>query len=304
MVRIRLFSFSLISLVCALIFSLTIAIPAYAASLKVSSTTPTPTPTSNPTVQKQHCRPNNRNCPKVGPNIQPGNTGQYSAAKPAIIYCNGRLYVGWTGTDQHLNIGWGSTGNAFTNVVTFNEIGAEAIALIDQTNGYYTGPALACYKNQVSTAWTSNDSDHKMYIGFFDGNPNDNFVQNQTPVRNQYGIIQTSNATPALTVDGSYLRIGWAGKGNGYPNIMRSSDGLTFTNQNYWSSQVSTRGIGLARYCPAGTGACNPWVSWIGTDSQNSLNNGYFDLSSGQWNKIPTPSNYVTTQPDSTGVLQ
>lgn len=65
-----------------------------------------------------------------------GGTGETTIAKAAILYCNSRLYVAWTGTDtaHHLYIGWGSTGGSFPNKHQIND-----------TIAGVTGPALACY---------------------------------------------------------------------------------------------------------------------------------------------------------------
>jgi hypothetical protein len=234
-----------------------------------------------------------RGCPAANPSIVPGNTGQYSNAKVAISSCNGRLYVAWAGRDQRLNIGWGSTGNAFSNVVTFDY---DAYDNLGVSPYIFTGPALACWQPSGTTspelwvAWT--DQNANLNAGYFDGNSSHNYFFDWAAVTalsgSQY-VVQTSKSSPALDVGAdNYLRIAWTGTDSNHRiNLMRTASGLTnsWTAKNTWSSQSSSGGPGLASWCPSG-GSCGVYIAWIGTDSSNEVNLGYFNLNSAIFTKL------------------
>jgi hypothetical protein len=189
---------TLVTMVVALL--LWSAAPVLAAG---GSTKPHPRPTHSPTPASGSPTPSGctvKSSPKPasspGPCIFPNDTGQYALGKPAIAYCNGRLYVGWTGTDDELNVGWGSTGGSFSNVVTFHY--DYAYQNQSANPSIYTGPALQCaylnngFGQELYIAWADNNA--KLWVGFFNGNSGDPYILHNYTVNNN-----TSYRTPALT---------------------------------------------------------------------------------------------------------
>ena len=210
--------------------------------------------------------------------FNPGNTGQYTRSTPGVTYCNGRLYVGWVGTDGRLNVGWGSRGGSFSNVVTFNDwtyFGSDG----------HAGEALACFwgshGTQLYVAWS--DPNAALNVGYFDGSSP--IIQSQTVVVSGGGV-QHSTRTPALAVWGSTMFLGWAGRGNGFPNVIRTTDGTNWWGQSYWPAEIAAGGIGLTMFC--GLGGCTIWVGWIGVDPDNSLNVATFNINTYVWQFVET----------------
>lgn len=228
------------------------------------------------------------------------DTYQYTGAKPAMTYCNGRQYVAWAGTDQELYIDWNFSGGSFPqNPVQMSQL------LYGQT-----GPSLACFQPRGATsyelyvAWVGVDSKHSLNVGYFDGNASHNTVQNKTT------LTEYSDYSPAIAdnFDG-YLFIAWTGQDSKTElNIEQSSDGKSWIDKSTWTSQNSANGIqssagglGLTSYCPSNpNGYCGLYVAWIGTDSSNKLDVGYYNDIQLTWTRTAVINNYSVAGFDAT----
>jgi hypothetical protein len=123
--------------------------------------------------------------------------------------------------------------------------------------------------------------DHHLNVGWFNG------VQNT--VQNKVTLGDTSDYTPALAaISDGYLRLAWTGQDSNHRlNLLRSSNGTSWPVKNVWTSESSAGGLGLENYCPSG-GYCGTYISWIGTDPQNTLNVGYWNSSAGSFVLLST----------------
>jgi len=196
-----------------------------------------------------------------------------------MSFCNNQLYAAWTGLDDHINVGWGSTGLGFSNVVTYSDT-AYAYSNI------YTSPALACWQAASGTwsdkprLWiTFTGANEVIYLGYFNGTgDNGQRLNLHVPVVDQNGKSQTSNFSPVMSVQGGTLRIGWTGVSNGYLNYGLTVNAYSWNPVNTWKSQESGAGFGMALYCPNGSGSCNLYFAWPGIDNPSHLNIGYYGL--------------------------
>lgn len=194
------------------------------------------------------------------------NTGQHSDAKPVLTFCGAYSYMGWASTEStaRLNIAIGTDPTHITNVVTFNEYLYRDLSLSRST-----GPALTCWSGRVYVAFTG--TDNKLYFGYFDGNPAHNYLQAKVQ------LSQYSYHSPALAASNDgWINLSWTGT-DGRLNVIRSSNGTSWGAVHTWS-QTATGGPGFANFCYNG---CNPYISWVGTDSGHQLNIGYFATSNG-----------------------
>lgn len=192
--------------------------------------------------------------------INPGATGEYAHGKTSESNCNGNLYVAWTGADDAVNIAWGSTGGAFAHKVTFNErayynLGTGSLPAL------YTSPSLTCWAPaygpyagvyQVWMAWTG--TDQNLYFGYFDGNPSHNYLYDRSTVPNQKSYF-----SPTIAAFGGTIRYAWVGENDGtqgyhsgYPNFIRSDDGISWYSQNTWRAETAVGGMGFTSYCQPG----------------------------------------------------
>ena len=291
--------------------------PAFAAATQRVASTPTPattseaaptapTPTLTPAV---HCNPKSPHC--TGGTVTPnspiaGLTGQYSQGKTSVSYCNGRLYVGWTGLDDRVNVAWGSTGGNFTNVVTLNDWAYYTYSTNPST---FTSPTLACWRptsgaySDATRLWVFfTGTDKNLYYGYFSGDPNDHTLHVHITVPGQSSVF-----SPAAIVDSSTgaLRLAWRGNTTQFIYIARTDNGVSWYNFNNTSTGViggsilAAGGPGFAWYCPPGQ-SCNPWIAWIGTDPQHLLNVGYWDLNAGVWRVVKTLADFTGLNDDLT----
>lgn len=242
---------------------------------------------TNPPTANHCSKSSKKGCPSrtgagVSPNVDANNTGQATIAKPSIEWCNGRLYVGWTGTDGQLNVAWGSTGGTFPsgNVVTF--YGVTAYENQNANPSIFTGPALKCWTGanglgqMLYIAWTAAQPSREIEVGAFDGKPEDHYILHEYPAGGN-----TSNYSPALTIQTYNNRLFLAFTGTDSKiYVTSSSDGQHWGPQNQWSGETSVGGLGFA-YGGTSLYPLSLWIVWIGADSSHSLNLGSYNSSNG-----------------------
>lgn len=214
--------------------------------------TATPTPCQTPTTTKSP----ETVCPDsfpllIGPTSYNGIT-MATEAKPSDVSCNGKLWVVWTGTDDHINVGWGSTGGAFQGVVTYDEqFHEEKTYTNSKTNpSTVTGPSAACWNNQVWIAWTGTDK--QVNFGRYDGSQ---------IMADKHVTGQDTNYTPAAALDtGSVLQVMWYGTGGHLATLQYN--GVSIQYAPGAPAITATGGPGLAFFCPT-SGFCGMYFAWI-----------------------------------------
>lgn len=251
-----------------------------------SPTTPTASPTTGCNNKLQHCS----NGPTPNFLINPGDTGKYAHGKTSISYCNGQVYVGWTDASDDINISWGSTGGAFSNTVHYIDTVYNIVG-----TSQFTAPALACWRaasgqfSDQTRLWIAfTGTDKKLYYGYFNGTgDNGGRINYHQTVPNQASVF-----SPALSVQGTTLRIGWVGVNNRYLNFESTNDAATWFNINTIQSETASAGFGMAIWCPGGS--CSLWFAWPGTDSGDHIYVGYFSFTAG-WKHAASTADYTCT---------
>ena len=190
-------------------------------------------------------------------------SSQTTDATPAIAALGSLFYLAWAGTDSNhsLNLMQSSDLKSFSGHLVFQ-----------QSLDSDTGPALVVFDDVLYVAWTN--SSHELVIARVVDSGLTNEVVLQPP--------QTSSSSPALAADDRYIYLAWTGTNTGDPNVitipptwptlnvMRSSDGESFTNK------VETSEETLTKNQPALTlSGGNLILGWTGTNANNSLNTMY-----------------------------
>lgn len=262
--------------------SMTPAVRANGSAPLPSSATPTPTVSPTPSVPSSPT--SNSTGPKPNFVISGNITGQSSNGAPSNAYCNGHLYTGWTGGDDHVNVAWDFNGSGFSGQVTYSDTTYYNHATNPTT---YTRPILACWNPSsgpyagTTRLWILFTGTNKvLYLGYFD--PSDvNHGFETIPIHVHTGVPnQTSVLSPAMATQGGTLRIGWVGVGNGYLNFESTTNGTTFYSPNVDRDSTADGGFGMTVWCNPG---CNLWFAYPGTDSSHHIFVEYFGLSSGVW---------------------
>lgn len=274
-----------------------------AAALTTPSTTPTATSTTGCSsgangadgaegCPKSSSVPSSSTTPTPNFLINAGDTGQYAHGKTSMSFCNGQVYVAWTGADDKIRVGWGSTGEGFAHIVTYTDT-----AYYSQSNSIYTSPALECWRPASGTysdktrLWIAfTGTNNVLYVGYVNGTTdNGHPINGHWVVSNQMGGYQTSNRSPVLaagtgTVQSGTMRIGWVGINNQYLNIELSTTGNSWNSPNTWTAEQANAGLGMTVWCPSGI--CNVWIAWPGTDSGHHINIGRWNLSGGGFTRV------------------
>jgi hypothetical protein len=134
---------------------------------------------------------------------------------PAATVFNGRLYLGWTGTDGHLNVICSADGVHFANKVTLG----------DTSN---VGPTLAAFNGRLYLGWTGTN-----------GHLNVESSANGLSFNNKVTLGETSyllhqghqvDLSPALAAFSGRLYLGWTGT-DSHLNVESSANGMNFSNK-------------------------------------------------------------------------
>jgi hypothetical protein len=171
---------------------------------------------------------------------------------PALLFANGRLFIAWTGTDDHLNVmSSGDLGATWQNKRTLGETSP-------------TEPALALWNGTLILMWNGTDSDHHL-----------NFIQSSDgglSWGNKVIIGDTSDHHPAMALGADQVPyFCWAGRGNAQLNLLHSESGSTTGFQvspNYKRTFSDTAANGPCLCAFKG----HTLVGWTGTDSDNHVN--------------------------------
>jgi len=116
--------------------------------------------------------------------------GESSAAAPALMVFNNRLYLAWTSTESTRRVSLMSSadGSTFTGKVILGESSAAA-------------PALMVFNNQLYLAWTGIETATRLNLMFLNG---------QT-FSNKVTLPESSSTGPALDSFNNQLYITWTG---------------------------------------------------------------------------------------------
>ncbi len=156
---------------------------------------------------------------------------------PAVAMFEAEIYVGWTGTDSHLNVVTGQ----------FKTILGERSAF---------GPAIAEFGGRLYLAWTGTDEQrHLNVMSSSDG----------VHFRNKITLGETSSGRPAIAEFGGRLYLAWTGTDEQrHLNLISSSDGVSFSNKVTLSESASA-GPAIAEF------GGRLYLAWTGTDEQRHL---------------------------------
>ena len=169
-----------------------------------------------------------------------------SSQNPALSDFRDRLFLAWTGRDDHhrLNVISSADGTTFENKQTLADT---SIA----------GPALGVFRDRLFLAWTGRDDHHRLnVISSADG----------TTFENKQTLADTSIAGPALGVFRDRLFLAWTGRDDHHRlNVISSADGTTFENKQTLAD-TSIAGPALA---PFERGL---FIAWTGRDDAHHLN--------------------------------
>ena len=236
-------------------------------------------PTPSPTPSK--CNPKVMHCSKVIKASAQG-TGEYSQGKTSVSNCNGRTYVGWTGSDDHLNAAWGSTRGSFPNKATFTDT---AYYDRSQNPSIYTSPALVCwtplsgpYVNDSGLWVIFTGTNKQLYYGFYNGQSTGYGV----PLAVHKEIPdQSSIYSPAAIVSiGGTLWVIWRGNTTNYLYVEETPDGVNWYNGQDWHVNANG-GPGFDLYCDPGLPRCMGWIAYMNTANQH-LDIAYLDVDGNQ----------------------
>ena len=166
---------------------------------------------------------------------------------PALAVGNGKLFLGWAGTDfpnHHLNVISSTDLHNFGDKVTIGE-----------TSPY--APALAFGNGRLFIAWAGTDFP-KHHLNVMSSTDGRNFG-------NKVTLGETSGAAPSLAFIDGTLFVMWRGDGLDQTlNIMQSGDGKNFSNK-VTSPESSF-------HAPAMLKQTQLWLTWTGRDIKQSLN--------------------------------
>jgi Putative serine esterase (DUF676) len=170
-------------------------------------------------------------------------TSQSTFVSPSMATFNNQLYVGWAGTDTHLNLMSSSNGTSFGNVITMSD-----------TSGQ--GPSLAGFNSSLVIAWSGTDSAHHIYVVSYNGS---SFV-------NHTALADSTTFAPAIAAFNGKLYLAWVGTdASHHLNVESSTDGVNFGNK------VTLSATAFAAPALNGfNGSLN--LAWTGTDSSHHLN--------------------------------
>lgn len=179
-----------------------------------------------------------------------------------LAHAGGVMYVGWTGTDNHLNIGQTFGDSDIQNKNTFTDLAHSG-----------TGPGMAAFGTQVYAAWEGTDG--HVHIGHYVGTPT---------LDCDTRLSETTLSSPSLVSNTNELLIAWTGTDSAnHLNIavidmstcssthtMRIASGTKTT-----VTDTSVAGPGLSYWNG------NIYVAWSGKDSGHHISTGQY-LGAGQ----------------------
>jgi len=229
--------------------------------------------------------------PKPNFFIYGGETGETSDGATSNAFCNGHLYTAWTGADDHVNVAWdfysNPFGSGFSGKVTYADTAYNLLVPAPGTN-IYTRPALACWQASGDTTrlWIFfTGTNQRLYLGYYE--PGDENQQSKTVSIHLHTEVpnQSSNRSPALAPQGSTLRVGWVGDGNGYLNFESTTNGAYFGSLNTDRDSTADGGFGMTVWCVSGV--CKLWFAYPGTDQNHYIYVEYFNFNAGTWTDPP-----------------
>lgn len=176
-------------------------------------------------------------------------TFERSSEQPAIAFGPDpitfvpRLFIAWTGTDEHLNVM--VTSSPPVVPTPFEKVNDDA------------GPAAVFALGKLYVAWQSEDN--KLNVASsMDGKT--------LPGPVKLAETAASNANPALTFGNGRLFLAWTGTDNRI-NLMSSVDGVAWQNKLTLNEKSGDDGSPALAF---GNGVL--YLAWTGTDSKSSLN--------------------------------
>ena len=191
--------------------------------------------------------------------VTPGDTTPMS---PSLASIGGNLYLAWRGDgNSNLNVMLSPDGGTSFHQPPLVTADTSAAA-----------PAICSMNNNLYLAWKGNGNDNlNVAQVVLDGNGL------PTGLTNKVTLGDTSQSGPALCGLDGMLYLAWRGEGNDHICIMRSSDGVNWSNQHVSSENTpATPALGI----------CNGqlFVAWRGDGNEN-LNVGAVALDN---SKAPT----------------
>jgi hypothetical protein len=148
-----------------------------------------------------------------------------SKAGPSLASFNGRLFMAWEGAGNgYLNVMYSTDGGkTFGNKYVSPEMSTE------------TTPVLCVHNGNLYIAWEGKDN-HRLNVAQV--NINEKGVI--TGFSNKVYFNDMSKAGPSLASFNGRLFMAWEGAGNGYLNVMYSTDGGKTFGNKYISPEMST----------------------------------------------------------------
>jgi len=156
-------------------------------------------------------------------------SSQQADSAPAMMTCNGTVYVGWTGRNAAHNL----------NLMTYNptsKVFGPAQVLTDTTLPGQ-GPSLANFNGNLYVAWLG--SDHRLNVGRYD-------PTNPSVLADKVTLSEYSNNAPTLAAFQGRLYLSWRGL-DGHLNIISSADASTFTTKVTYGFVVRTSPSSVAK---------------------------------------------------------
>jgi hypothetical protein len=163
-----------------------------------------------------------------------------SSEVPALAFDASHLFVGWTGTDNRVNVMRAPN----PSIVTFEKSNDD-------------GPALAFGNGRVFVAWEGTDN----RLNVMSSADGQTFANKVT-----LGETSKDNAAPGLAVVDGRVYLSWIGTDNRI-NILSSADGMN------WGAKLTlgeTSGDDATPALAGGNGRL--FLAWAGTDDAHSLN--------------------------------
>ncbi len=194
-----------------------------------------------------------------------GTGPSQTSGKPGIAVCHGEMYVAWTGNASPYHMLISHTTNPFST-------GSWSTPQVLNDTAYQpTGPALACFLNQLYIAWAGTNSAHNLNVGYYtDGN---------AALHNKTTLSQSSTNTPDLapsSADGK-LYLVWRGRDNANLYLSSSSGGTTWAGSTeFGDTSPLGPSIGEALF----DGQYREYVAWQSTGNTQTIYTGYYDGSS------------------------
>ena len=175
-------------------------------------------------------------------------------ASPPLTVFDGKLYLTWTGVDQHLNVMSSSDGKNFENKVTLGE------------RSLVGGPALAAYGGKLYLTWTG--TDRRINVIFSSDGKN---------FRDRVTLDETAIDSPGLAEFEGRLYLAWAQSLGGDLNVSTSLDGVNFGSKvtqperSYWFLLNPVKGE-IFRTGPALSPFSEKlYLAWTSTDKRLNL---------------------------------